>query len=301
MVKQITFIFIIGSIYCHAQEDRPLPELISLHANEENQPDKFDFYERAVDPLILDVRREINKVALVATNNTFYPYTLVVYFKKIRNLVPDPDSMKFTVVPGIQVLMNFRIFDPTSTFDFDFRVKKQIGDQSVKPNLNHPYLIPIGKDRLVNLPMGYADYVDKPEAVFLSKKGDTTFACRKGVLTALPSSDQKVDRVFSNSIEVRHKDGTILVYENIDSSSFLSEAGQVIFPGQPIGVAIETEVIITLFEIRNEKPNAISMLFEADNGLPTPYHQLKDSSIVNYPTSVIRMEMSKKEIKKNKN
>jgi hypothetical protein len=301
MAKEMTIIFLMVFMsYCHAQEDRRLPELTYLHAKRYTPPDTYDFYERSSDPLTLDARREVNKVTLVATNSTFYPYTLVVYFNKIRNLVPDPDSMRFVVVPGTQVLMNFRIFDVTSTFDLDFRVKKQLGDQAAKANLDHPYLLPIGKNRRVNLPKGYEDFPDKPGAIFLLKKGDTIFACRKGVVTALSSSDQQIDRLFSNSTEVRHQDGTILVYENINSSSFLNEAGHVIFPGQPIGVAIGTDVKVTLFEIRAGKPNAIRMFFHADDGIATPYHQLRDSSVAKHPASVIRMEMSKKEIRKNK-
>jgi hypothetical protein len=77
MITKLISIFLVSAIcYCQAQEDRPLPPLIASDAIKNELREDVVFQKRTLDPIIIDVRREENKVSLVAKNISFYPYTL---------------------------------------------------------------------------------------------------------------------------------------------------------------------------------------------------------------------------------
>lgn len=300
-ITKLIFSFIGSVCCCHAQEDRPLPPLIEFHTNENEVPEHILFQKRALDPVTMDVRREVNKVSLVARNTAFYPYTLRVRINKIRNLVPNPDSiMVFVVPPGTRVLINLRVFDPTQSFDFDFKVDKKIGDSGTKPILDFPYLLPIGENKSVAMPSRNLNDTQDLEPVFVLKKDDTVHSMRKGVVTALPVTTVGVDRIASNSIEIRHVDGTIIVYENIDPLKVLVQLGETVYPGQPLGSCEASELFVSLYTLQDEKLKELEILFYVNQDSIIPFSKISDGQRVQHPPMIIGKEMNKRELRRMK-
>lgn len=302
MVTRSIFILLFGAICpCHAQEDRPLPALIELNSSENEPREHIFFQTRAPDPIIVDVRRDINKVSLVAKNTAFYPYTLTVRFNKIRNLVPSPDSIiAFIVPPGVRVLLNLRIFDPSQSFDFNFKVDKKIGDSGAKPVLDFPYLMPIAENRAVAIRSRNLNDSQDLEPVFALKKDDTVHAMRKGVITALPVTTMRLDRIASNSIEIRHMDGTIMVYENIDPAKLLVAIGESVYPGQPLCACGSSELFVSLYDLHDEKLKELQILFYINQDSIIPFSKISDGQNVRHPRTIIEKEMTKREIRRMK-
>jgi hypothetical protein len=277
-----------------------LPPLISLDNKQNEIPESIAFQKRAVEPVIVDVRREINKVSLVAKNTSFYPYTLKFRFNKIRNLLPDPDSMTFVLYPGIRVLMTFRIFEPSQNFDFNFKVDTKIGDAGTKPILDFPYLMPIGENRPVALLSENLNDTHDMEPVFVLKKGDTVHAMRKGLVTALPATAPAIERIASNSIEIRHMDGTIMVYEGIDPSTVFIQPGETVYPGEPLGTCRSSELFISLYRVEDEKLRKMAILFYVNQDSIVPFSGISNGEKVQHPPVIIGKEMNKKEFRKMK-
>jgi len=302
MIKGITLIFIVFSISCGlAQEDRPLPLLIEFDTTREEPPEDLYFQKRMPNAVAIDARREVNKVSLVAKNSSLYPYTITVHFIESRNVLQVPDSTRsFVVYPGTDVLMNFRIFDPSQSFDFDFRADKKIGDSGINPVLDFPYLIPVGEHKSVHLALPNLNDTRDVEPAFRLSEGDSVYAMRKGVVTAVPATDQMIDRIASGSIEIRHADGTIMVYDNSDPSKVLVRPGETVYPGQPLGVASSAQFSVSLYQLQNEKPEPLRILFYVDDNTIVPFSEIPDHAIVHYPLVIVGKEMNRKELKRMK-
>ena len=294
MRRKLTPIFLVCAIcHCWAQEDRLLPPLVAMHPDERETPD-IAFQKRVGEAVMIDVRREINKVSLVAENTALYPYTLKFHFHKIRNLVPEPDStVVFVVTPGTKVLMNLKIFDPSQSFDFNFKVDKKIGDGNAKPMLEFPYLMPIAKNRSVSFASGNLNVTQRVEPVFLLKAGDTVHAMRKGVVTAVPMTNKEIDRITFNSIEIRHLDGTIMAYEDMDPAGVLVKLGETVFPGQPLGFCASPELFVSLYRQDDEKLEKVEMLFHVGQNTSIPFSQIENGTRVEHPRMLIEKEMNK--------
>jgi hypothetical protein len=195
--------------------------------------------------------------------------------------------------------MNFSIFDPSQSFDCDFKVEKKIGDPDSKPMMEFPYLIPIGKNKTVTLPSENLNDAHDLEPVFVLERGDTVHAMRKGLVTALPGTAQNIDRIASNSIEIRHMDGTIMVYD-IDPLKILVQLGETVYPGQPLGSCKSSELFLSLYKLQDEKPKELEILFYVNLDSVIPFSEISDGERVQHPPVIIRKEMNKRELKRMK-
>jgi hypothetical protein len=136
---------------------------------------------------------------------------------------------------------------------------------------------------------------------FKINQGDTIYNMRKGDVAAVPNMYYDADRISSGkSLEIIHRDGTIMIYENIDPDQVFIKAGQTIYPGQPLGaISVDSILKVYLYMIQkdgNLKQLSIKYLVGA-NKVESFSKNLKNV-IVKHPTEIITREMSKREIKK---
>jgi murein DD-endopeptidase MepM/ murein hydrolase activator NlpD len=72
-------------------------------------------------------------------------------------------------------------------------------------------------------------------------------------VTALPYNLTEIDRIIDNSMEIRHEDGTIAVYLGLNPEFKELKLGQVVFPGEPIGIIGSSKLLtFRVFEIQDE-------------------------------------------------
>lgn len=193
-----------------------------------------DLYTRFADPIRIELHRNENQLAFFAYNLTYYPYELIMDFSKIHNLVPVVTRKTYTLSPGVNRLLVLTVTDRTDdNYHYELSVKELIGDPGARPDDTFLYLIPVRNNQRAVVADSVSVY---PEDQFLMAAGDTVFAMRKGVVTATNRMEKTVDRISPESIEVLHADGTVMVYQNLDTAHVFVQAGKTIYPGQALGV-----------------------------------------------------------------
>ena len=130
--------------------------------------------------------------------------------------------------------------------------------------------------------------------------GDTVFAVRKGIVTALPGDDSRVDRVIkASSLEILHKDGTLAIYRGLDPAKNKLHRGQLVFPGQTLG-NMEKNGTLILQVLANQGPSmlkGLDIFYSDKNGEVISSKKVKNSEVF-YPVEIVKKEMTDREIKK---
>jgi len=258
------------------------------------------FSTRKISPIVLDVKSDTSYIYFNAKNNSFYPYVLEIKFDEFRNLSPRVFDKKTVLLPGLNRLFTFKIIDKTEAPALSYQIKYYLSNTTSTEKRFSPYLIPIGKNKVVEFLQIKQEespktFIDQ----FVMSTGDTVFCARKGVVTALPDNQDEVDRIIGNSVEIRHDDGTIAVYLGLNPETKMVFLGQKVFPGQPVGRIGNSKILtFKVFEIQNEGKVASFDIFYPgpDNKLLSPYNIRGLKSI--FPEEVIIKEMTKKEISK---
>ena len=258
------------------------------------------FGSRIKSPVELDVRTDQSVIYFNVKNNSYYPYIFEVIFGDFQNLSPRVFEKKTVISPGINRLFTFKIVDPNEPPRLSYQTRYYIANTNAIELKFKPYLIPIGKDKVVEF---LTSKVAESTKIFLNQFvmniGDTVFCSRKGIVSALPDDAAEVDRIISNSLEIRHDDGTIAVYFGLTPDIKIIKLGQNVYPGQPIGIIGSSKLLkFQIFEIQNEgKINTIDISYSGPNGetiAPQKLHGTK----VTFPEVTIKKEMTKKEISK---
>ena len=261
------------------------------------------FYTRFIDPVTIEVHRNVNEFTFYARNISFYPYHLRLDFAKIFNLQPIVTSETYTVYPGFQKLLVLRIVDPSiEKYNYNLAVKQIVGDPETRADHEFPYLVPVGNQRRIVLIS-----VDSTEKgmeynrdIFKLNGRDTVFAMRKGMVTCAPKMDRLVDRLSDQqALEIRHADGTVMIYCHLDPVDVFVFAGETVYPGQPLGtINSNKEVSVQLCHpVTNGKVDELEIYYFLDQEEIGNYTKLPEGLVIDYPESIIVREMNENERK----
>jgi hypothetical protein len=259
------------------------------------------FGNRLSSPVDVDVKEDQGKYTFFGINRSNYPYDFEIKFTSLQNLSPMILERKLKLLPGNNRLFTLNIVNAEEAANFSYQISFRMSSPDIPADLNFPYLIPIGKNKTIelysfikdNLKTYYRDY-------YLMNRGDTVFAARKGVVTALPDNETKVERIIeTGSLEVRQGDWTIAVYTGIDPASCFVKLGQEVFPGQPVGLIGGLEKLaFNVYELKDDgKLHNINIRYADNNGeliTKEVFFGFKPS----YNETVIKKEMTKKELSK---
>jgi hypothetical protein len=262
------------------------------------------FGSRIKSPVTVDVDQDQGKINFKVINRSYYPYDFTIKFGQFQNLTPRIFERRTTVFPGITRLFTLIVQDPNEPPQMSYEISYKMTNTTVKIDLRIPYLVPVGEGKTVTL-FSFNGEPKFIENCFAMNPGDTVFAGRKGQVTALPDKKAEVERVSNEaSMEVRHDDGTIAVYVGLDPETNFLKLGQTIYPGQPVGVinnSGQLKMNVLLLQGDGRLKN-LDIYFADQNGQLISSNKIPGTKVA-YPETVIKLEMSKKEIKKydNKN
>jgi hypothetical protein len=240
------------------------------------------------NPIEIEVIEDGSKVDFFAKNTSFHPYTVTIEFKTLDNLSPNDRILKTIARPGQNRIRSFTITDPQIPHRYIYSLKYSMGDQYSKIDKDYPYVVPIGKSnkaiRIIN-------------NAFSCQVLDTVFAIRKGIVTSAPIDQNQYDRIYDNSVEVRHNDGSIGIYKHVRLINNLS-VGNVILPYQPIGILEVQYLQIELLQLsKTGQLSSIPIKYALEGSFNLSLNQL-NGLIPNHPKLVIEQEMTKMEKRK---
>jgi hypothetical protein len=263
-------------------------------------PDEYSFGLRATDPVKMDVIKSGDKVTFSAINESYFPYELTIKFSHLENLLPRIFERKVLLRPGNNILFVLNIMDKDQSIQYEYTFN-YIMRLSDNPDLSFPYLIPIGQGKIVQL-QTFNDNENETILInhFKMSPGDSVFAIRKGTVTALPNDDSRVDRIIKPlSLEVLHLDGTLAIYRGLDYSNIKLHLGQIIYPGQFIGLIEKNGTLILNLLAMNGplKLKDLEIYFTDQHGNIFHAKMLKNMKVF-YPKEIIEKEMTDREIRK---
>jgi hypothetical protein len=258
------------------------------------------FSTRPNAPIIMDVQTSTDKIVFNAINKSYFPYDFVISFSIFQNLSPVILEQKAILSPGKNRLFDLTIVDKNQSpqYRYSFKYTMIISDN---PDLSYPYLIPLARGKTVKL-----DSVKKDDQAFIYNNRfkmdnkDTVFSIRKGTVTALPDNNIEIDRIIkSSSLEILHKDGTVAVYLGLDPSQIFLTLGQIVYPGQPVGIIGETETLtLHLFSMQeSSKLKTFGIYYSDQNGMGISASLINKTGVF-HPENIIKKELTPKEIKK---
>jgi len=204
----------------------------------------------------IDIRTEYNDntqmYEIVSNNRSNSSKVVKVSFTTLKNLKCRQGNNGFTATayPGRQVLTTLKRIQDDRATNIDYKLK--IIDGIARPKVIHDfaYCLPIKSGNSTDIrEMSYLgkEFGDREEplnwySITLSTTiGDTIYAARKGKVSRITSENNSSAQSLlfakgKNSISIEQMDGTIAYYALFKDNGFLVEEGQMVFPGQPIGI-----------------------------------------------------------------
>ncbi len=259
------------------------------------------FGSRFDNAITVNGEKNGEKIVFNAENRSNYPYVVELEFTFLANLDPAVSSAKEVVFPGKSRVVSFTIRDEEQSFNYQYQTKYYIGKIGNETDYMFPYLIPLKAG--TTLTPYKRSHNSKRYLInhFNTSAGDTICCMRKGYVVACPEMPYISDKISkTSSIEVMHSDGSVMVYENIDTSNSLVKLGQTVFPGQAIGQANHMNYIrVSLFEFPGDgKVKGIPFLYMHESGEADNFgNSFLDSRVV-HPDVIVQKEMSKREVKR---
>ncbi|MBN1597427.1 MAG: hypothetical protein JXP36_10010 [Bacteroidales bacterium] len=250
------------------------------------------------NPIKIEVLQSGNKYTFYAENRSYYPYSVELKIQNIQNLDPLWVNNTYKVIFGKNNLITLTVKDAGLPVSYDYSYKYRIGVPCKDVISDYPYLIPFN---------GKFEFLYQNESKSLIKKnafvlgeGDTIYAMRKGLVVATPDMYYNQDRISKEkSLEVMHKDGTIMIYENLDPDVVFIKPGKMVYSGQPVGVLNSEKILEVLLvaDMGDGRLKNLEIHFCVDKQRTLKFsEELKETS-VSYPFEIISKEMSKREIK----
>lgn len=259
--------------------------------------------ESTVDnPVEVEVIRNGSQYLLYAMNKTYYPFLLEIKMTDIINLVPTQIYNSFEAYPGTNELITFTARDPSQPNSYNLNFSFSIGIPSKDVDFEYPYLMPLKGAFEFQTTEGDSNLIRYN--YFKISAGDTIFAMRKGIIAAVPNMFEGNIRISDKeSLEIIHRDGTIMIYENLDPDFIFVKPERIVYPGQAIGI-IKNNLALAVILVLNKGENKFEVLdfyYYLDENSAEPFSiDLKNVKIL-HPVELITREMSKKELKKYKN
>jgi len=207
------------------------------------------------NPIKIEVETNNKKCVFKAVNSSNYPYTLDVEFKQIQNLLPYIAKQIFVAYPGVTRLIEFTIREPNLPHNYSYSYTVKIGDRSKEADVNFPYLLPLSTNKAIEV---YKIQLDESRMLITNNlrvhSGDSVFCIRKGYVAAIGNSEIRENIIkLGSSLEVRHIDGTVAVYNGIEASSMPVRYGQTIYAGQFLGTVGNSEnITVSLYSIKGD-------------------------------------------------
>ena len=191
-----------------------------------------------------------NRYIFTCTNKDYCPYVVQVDFPTLTNAQPDhPVPYTTEVKPGTVTLITVSPIDKTKDIKLNFKTSNRKGVLNPLVNLNFVYLLPITPGietqayRVTNAKGSATQGAqDTGYSVRLrAKPGDTIYAARRGVVTAVDVSSSENDAGANstngwNYIEIYHADHSFAQYGIIQKDGAFVHPGQTVEAGTPIGL-----------------------------------------------------------------
>lgn len=214
------------------------------------------------------------------------------------NLTPRTAGEKRVLKHGITRILKLTIANEEDDPDYAYTIKYSMGDPSKKTDESYPYLIPVTKGKKFE---AYTKVENNVKHFYLNtfrtQSGDTIVAMRKGFIASLPNGNEQTDQLDEDALEIIHEDGSVALYKNIGKS--LVKYNQEVFPGQPIGIAGDTEYVSAyVYALTGTQVKSVTMQFAVDETTFSDFKDITPGSSVTHPPAVIEKELSPKEIKK---
>ena len=271
-----------------------------LFAQSFQKQDLITFDSRVNKPITTEVIRTRETLSFYADNKSYYPYRLEFVFTSFRNLSPTMSSEEFILHPGRNLLFKLTVPDPSQSPVYSYSIRYRMGDPNEKADENFIYLFPGKKGKTLEKDISTQSGTRIIyRGTFKEQKGDTVFAVRKGIVTALPDMKQVTDRILKTTLEARHADGTIAVYSNVDPNLLFVQYGDKIFPGQPIGIVGELNFLrVNVYRFIDEgKLAGIDIKYAVDGTSSLTFNEVS-KILVEHPETIIEKELTDREIKK---
>ncbi len=249
-------------------------------------------------PVTIEVVKTHMKYVFYAHNKSYYPYTVHLEVTEIVNLSPPSVDRTYKVNPGRSMLCELKTQDLSRTSNYRYEYTYSIGAKGGKVDSQYPYLIPTKNAfDVVSHDAGSNDILANQ---FKMSSGDTIYATRRGKVVATPNLSDDMERVSENmSYEILHKDGTIMIYENIDPDFVIIPAGKQVLPGQAIGL-INKEAILELILYQSTGDGylkALDIHYFVDEDHVEPFSEKLKNYPVIHPMSIITKEFKRSELK----
>ncbi len=250
------------------------------------------------DPVKLSTdQRETGVVKFIATNDTYYPFTLKIIFRKMDNFTVAYRSKEAIVTFGSHNLFDLKVADPESGYSLDYDFSYAVGRPAKVPATDFIYLVPLKPG---SIPAGGKQGDKGIVNSFLIQGGDTVYCCRKGIVVALPGDTRTIFRLSGkNALEILHDDGTIMIYNGLAGGSINLIPGMTVYPGDPLVVVpFTTTLVLHLIQLLPaEQLPLLPILYPSDEFTGAQYSRIVGRTEVIHPESIIIKEMTPREIK----
>ena len=250
------------------------------------------------DPVKLSVdESQAGTLKFVATNETLYPFTVKINFRKMENFTASYRTREAYVKFGKNILFDLKIRDPESGYNHDYEFSYTLGRPEAVNETDFIYLIPLKTGTVpVAGKAGGAGIADS----FSLQKGDTVYCSRKGTVTAIPGDTRAIFRISGkNALEILHDDGTMMIYNGLSGGAIDLTPGMTVYPGDPVVVAPEnTTLILHLVAlVSSEMLPSLPVLYAVDDTTGAQYSRVEGRIAAIHPESLIIKEMTPRELK----
>ena len=295
-----------------------LPLLLFAKANAQSPIDVF--YEKD----------NTGAYAFFCRNTDFCPYTITITFTQLSGLQTSATLPYQTDVrPGQQSLFKLQP-QPNQATSFQYKISYIKGCKRPKVDTTVVYLLPASPGKRVSatelayigkLYAGQEDPKDWYSLAIKMNSGDTVFAARRGTVSTVRSDAAPMGTHLSfnrddNMVEINHPDCSFATYTVFQPKRIFVKPGQFVEAGTPLGIVGGEN-----YDYGPHVRFAVHYNYEAPvikNGQPTDEKHywayvpvrfwLRDeqqagrleprkSYLSDHPESVIKQEMSKRELK----
>ncbi len=236
-------------------------------------------------------------IRFTASNDTYYPFTVTVRFRKLENFTTAYKSKEANITHGKNILFDLTVKDPERGFELDYEFSYALGTNGTETEQDFVYLIPLKPG---SVPTAGEMGNSKINNSFVLEKGDTVFCSRKGRVAALPGVKGNTFRISEpRSLEILHDDGTLMVYGNLSATLPAIRQGTIVYPGDALAVAQEGFILmqhlVSLGSSGQLEPEPILYLLDGSNG--AQFSRIEGRATVIHPESIIIREMTPREIR----
>lgn len=252
--------------------------------------DQIVFSHVVKRPIEIDVVKKGDVMEFYAVNKTLFPYQLEISFSLFVNL-DGPNSYSDIIGHGRNRLFSLRIRDKSANPNYQYSIRYKMGDPRKEADVDFPYLIPFSGDH-VTPSRQFIRYFEVAE-------GDSVVAPRKGIVTSVPESEQEGNKLFTNTLEILHADGSVAIFKNLKKEFLKVKEGDKVYPGQLLATLPQQMIVgVLLYQFSAEgRASAFDHKYVVSENNVVESTKLKVTDF-DHPISIISKELNKREVKK---